>query len=161
MAVHLKYLIVQFNIENVASPQRQRLKNSQRILLQKQFFKSKREMTSGKYILLLLQCLKSFTQTPTITPTSYPNKIYKNCFTAGKKTVSQHLKYSTHYFKIFKRCITASFLVITKVTQSLMKIIGAGGEEPTSKLWKVLLSYKGFTRKWFSCFSTMEADTGD
>lgn len=161
MAVHLKYLVVRFNIVNAASPQRQMLKNSQGILLQKQFFKSKRELTSGKYILLLLQCLKSFTQTPTITPTSYPNKIYKNCFTPGKKAVSRHLKYSTHYFKIFKRYITASCLVITKVTQSLMKIIGGGGGEPNSKLWKVLLSYKGFTRKLFSCFSTMEADPGD
>lgn len=96
----------------------------------------------------------------TITPTSYPNKNYKNCFTPGKKVVSQHLKYLTHYFKIFKRYITASCLIITKVTQSLMKIIGGVLEGPNSKLWKVLLSYKGITRKLFSCFSTMETDRG-
>lgn len=112
---------------NAASPQRQMLKNSLRILLQKQFLKSRRELTLGKYFLLLLQCLKSsFTQTPTITPTSYPNKIYKNCFTPGKKAVSQHLKYSTHYFKIFKKYTMASSRVITKVNQSLMKIMGGG-----------------------------------
>lgn len=59
--------------------------------------------TGTRKILFIASPRKSsFTQTPTITPTSYPNKIYKNCCTPGKKAVPWHLKYSTHYSKIFK-----------------------------------------------------------
>lgn len=103
---------------NEASPQKANAQKRPTGVAAKTIFQIK-EKTGIRKILFIASPRKfSFTQTPTITPTSYPNKIYKNCCTPGKKAVPQHLKYSTHYSKIYKRRAMASSLIIMKVTES-------------------------------------------
>lgn len=112
---------------NAASPQKANAKEQSRDIAVKTIFQVKERTGIRKTLCVASKCLKSsFTRTPTITPTSYPNKIYKNCCTPGKKAASQQSKYSTHYSKIFKRCTMAFWLVIPKVTKYTLKIIGAG-----------------------------------
>lgn len=124
------------------------LKNSLGILLLKEFSSQGENWLWENTFFLLLQCLKSsFTLTPTITPTSYPNKIYKNCCTPGKKKFLSLWNIQLTIPK-YLRGVPWHLPCSKKSNWTYSENYGrVRGLDPNFKQWKRLLWYKEFMRK--------------